>query len=192
MKWSLLLLLVAALGASAETCELPASPIQLQPVAALDGQRLILPGQSRLQVSLGSEAVTFAVVPNMLMIRYADGAVLSYRQLQEEELRSSSLSDLPLADFVRLVFGDDQGAATAGDVEEAKAVWRSILHGCESVRHYQRDGTDVYAYSQVRVDGEQYDAFYVLDEDRVHYIDVIKGRDLAAQILSTLSRRNAP
>lgn len=191
MKWVLLFLLVAALGASAETCELPTSVIQLQPVAALKGQRLILPGQSRLQVSLGSEANTFAVVTNMLITRYSDGAALSYRQLQEEELRSASGSELSLADFVRLVFGGDRGSATTADVEEAKAVWRSILYGCESVRHYQRDGTDIYAYSQVRVDGEQYDAFYVLDEGRVHYIDVIKGRDLAAQILSTLSRRNA-
>ena len=189
-RWIGLGLLAIAFTAQSQECSEIAPAIQLAPADVIEGQRLALPGQARLQFGLGDNATTFAHTPDILIIKYGDGAVLSHRQLAESEMRSAKPGSLSFDDFIRLVFKVDVPGRSDADLEEAKAIWGSIEPGCKTANHYRRDGIDIYTYSQVRAGNEQYSAFFILDGDIVHYIDVTNSDALASDVLSTLGKRN--
>lgn len=190
-KWIGLLLLTVALTAQGrEECNVLSSPIELPSPKAIEGQTLMLAGPGRLQLGLGSEAATFAHAPEILMVRYPDGATLSHRRLAETELRVDPAGELPFSDFIRLVFKAEVLDASDADRKEADMVWNSIEQGCTSAKYYRLDGIDIFTYSQTRIGNERYHAFFIIDGGIVHYIDVIDSDTLGPEILATMSKRN--
>src|SRR5690606_40407667 len=113
-------------------------------------QTLLLAGEGRLALDLGKSAEIIAHLPEMLIVRFADGATLSHRWMAPSELREDQSSDLPFVDFIRLVFRKDVSDAPTADRDEADAVWRAMVSGCIEARHYQFAGTDLFTYSQAR------------------------------------------
>lgn len=190
-RWTgLLLLTVAFVANGQESCSDSVAESSLPAAQAADGQTLRLAGKGRLELDLGESAVTIARLPEMLIVKYADGATLSHRWMAPSELREDQSSDLPFVDFIRLVFRKDVSVASSADRAEADAVWRAMVSGCIKARHYQLSGTDLFTYSQTRAGGERYHAFFILDDDAVHYLDILGSDSLADRLLGTLRKRD--
>lgn len=189
-KWiGLLLLTVAATANGNQTCSnsvLEAEP----PVSkAVEGQTLVLAGPTKLELNPGETALTIAHLPEMLIVKYPDGTTLSHRRMDESEMREDHASELAFADFIRLVFRTNMRDASNADRKEADAVWGAMTSGCINARHYHLSGTDIFTYSQTRASGERYHAFFILDDNIVHYLDIHGSDALADNVLSTLNKR---
>ncbi|NLC01148.1 MAG: hypothetical protein GX789_07770 [Pseudomonas formosensis] len=190
-RWVGLLLLIATFAANGqESCRDSVADASLPTAQAAEGQTLLLAGKGRLALDLGKSAETIAHLPEMLIVKFADGATLSHRWMAPSELREDQSSDLPFVDFVRLVFREDVSDAPSADRDEADAVWRAMVSGCIDARHYQLAGTDLFTYSQTRASGERYHAFFILDDDLVHYLDVLGSDSLADALLAGLRIRD--
>lgn len=189
-RWIGLLLLTAALAANGqESCSESVAEASPPAAQAAEGQALLLAGKGRLELDLGKSAVTIARLPEMLIVKFADGATLSHRWMAPSELREDPCSDLPFVDFIRLVFRKDVYGASSADRDEADAVWGAMVSGCINARHYQLFGTDLFTYSQTRANGDRYHAFFILDDDVVHYLDIRGDDALADYLLATLKKR---
>ena len=190
-RWIGSLFLTAALAANGqEICSGSVAEASLPAAQAAERQTLLLAGKGRLALDLGKSAVTIAHLPEMLIVKFADGATLSHRWMAPSELREDQSSDLPFVDFIRLVFREDVSDAPSADRAEADAVWRAMVSGCIDARHYQLAGTDLFTYSQTRAGGERYHAFFILDDDFVHYLDVLGSDSLADALLAGLRIRD--
>lgn len=190
-RWTGLFLLAAAFAANGqEVCSDSVTEASLPAAQAAEGQTLLLAGKGRLALDLGKSAETIAHLPEMLIVKFADGATLSHRWMAPSELREDQSSDLPFVDFIRLVFRKDVSDAPSADRDEADAVWRAMVSGCIDARHYQFAGTDLFTYSQTRTSGERYHAFFILDDDLVHYLDVLGSDSLADALLAGLRIRD--
>lgn len=190
-RWIVLLFLAVAFAANGkESCSDSVLHSPLPAAQAAEGQTLLLAGKTRLEVGLGETVGTIGRLPELLIVKYRDGAILSHRWMEQAELREAQSSELAFVDFIRLVFRQDVLGASSADRTEADAVWNALASGCINARHYQLSGTDLFAYSQTRGGGERYHAFYILDDDLVHYLD-IRGEDaLADHLLATLKKRD--
>ena len=189
-RWIGLLLLTAALAATGqESCSESVAEASLPAAQAAEGQALLLAGKARLELDLGEKAVTIARLPEMLIVKFADGATLSHRWMAPSELREDHSSQLAFVDFIRLVFRKDVFDASSADRTEADAVWGAMVSGCINARHYQISGTDLFTYSQTRANGDRYHAFFILDDDVVHYLDIRGDDALADHLLATLKKR---
>lgn len=71
-KWSWLPALLIGGNLSWADCTLPARVIEHFP-QPIESQRLLLPGQAKLQFELGQGTRTFAHVGDMLLVKYEDG-----------------------------------------------------------------------------------------------------------------------
>lgn len=189
-RWIGLLLLTTALAATGqESCSESVAEASLPAAQAAEGQALLLAGKARLELDLGEKAVTIARLPEMLIVKYADGATLSHRWMAPSELREDHSSQLAFVDFIRLVFRKDVFDASSADRTEADAVWGAMAAGCINARHYQISGTDLFTYSLTRASGDRYHAFFILDDDVVHYLDIRGDDALADHLLATLKKR---
>jgi hypothetical protein len=187
-KWMPAALLSTNL-AWAGDCTLPVEATD-RVVWPIESQRLVVSGEENFQFSLGEGAQTFAHLSDMLLVKYADGAMLSHRLLAESELRSQTPNQIALADFTRLVFMDSVEAATDQDRQEAEAHRAAIQVGCTAVQRYRIGNSDVYGYAQDRAGGEHYQAWFLLTGDSVHFVDVTGSEALATTVISTLKQRN--
>lgn len=188
-KWSgLVALLIVGSPAWASDCSLPVKITEHSP-RLIESQRLLLPGAAKLQFALGQAADTFAHLGDLLLVKYDDGAHLSYRILDPAEFRTRA-SRLALPDFIRLVFGKPVANANADDLADARAHQDAIRAGCRSFEHYRLDDIEVYGYGQTRSGNEPYHALFVLDGPDVHFIDIRGSETLPEQVVSTLSKRN--
>ena len=189
-RWIGLFLLAAAFAASGQdVCSDSVAEASLPAAQAADGPALFLAGKGRLELDLGKSAVTIARLPDMLVLKFADGAALSHRWMESSELRDNQSTQLAFVDFIRLVFRKDVAEASPADREEADAVWSALVSGCINARHYQLAGMDLFTYSQTRASGERYHGFFVLDDDLVHYLDIHGDDALAEHLLATLKKR---
>jgi hypothetical protein len=189
-KWSgLVALLIVSSPAWASDCNLPVQITEHSP-RLIESQRLLLPGAAKLQFALGKAADTFAHLGDMLLVKYDDGAHLSYRILDPAEFRTRADSRLALPDFIRLVFGKPVANANADDLADARAHQDAIRAGCRTFEHYRLDDIEVYGYGRTRSGNEPYHALFVLDGPDVHFIDIRGSETLPEQVVSTLSKRN--
>lgn len=189
-RWVGLLLLITTFAANGQgVCSDSVADASLPAAQAAEGKTLLLAGKGRLALDLGKSAETIAHLPEMLIVKFADGATLSHRWMAPSELREDQSSDLPFVDFVRLVFREDVSDAPSADRAEADAVWSAMVSGCIDARHYQLAGTDLFTYSQTRASGERYHAFFILDDDIVHHLDIRGDDALAERLLATLKKR---
>ena len=190
-RWTGLFLLAAVFAANGqESCSDSVTEASLPTAQAAEGQTLLLAGKGRLALDLGKSAETIAHLPEMLIVKFADGATLSHRWMDSSELRDNQSTQLAFVDFIRLVFRKDVAEASPADREEADAVWSALVSGCIDARHYQLAGTDLFTYSQTRAGGERYHAFFILDDDLVHYLDVAGSDSLADALLAGLRIRD--
>lgn len=187
-KWSWLPALLIGGNLSWADCTLPARVIEHFP-QPIESQRLLLPGRAKLQFELGQGTRTFAHVGDMLLVKYEDGALLSHRILDPDELRAAD-SHLPLPDFVRLMFGPPIETPESADLTDAKAHQDAIRIGCVSIEHYPLEGVDIYSYVQSRSDNTRYQAMFILDGGDVHFVDIQGSETLAKRVVSTLSKRS--
>ena len=189
-RWIGLLFLTAAFAANGqESCSDSVVESSLPTARAAEGQTLLLAGKARLELDLGEKAMTLARFPEMLIVKFADGATLSHRWMAPSELREDQSSDLPFVDFIRLVFRKNVSDASTADRAEADAVWHAMVSSCINARHYQLSDTDLFTYSQTRASGGRYHVFFILDDDVVHYLDIHGDDALADHLLATLKDR---
>ncbi len=170
-------------------CKLPVETTD-RVVWPIESSRLVMSGEENFEFSLGESAHAFAHLSDMLLVKYADGAMLSHRVLAESELRSQTPNPISLADFIRLVFRDSVETASDQDRQEATAYRAAIQVGCTAVRRYRVGNSDVYGYVQERAGGERYQALFLLSGDSVHFIDITGSEALATTVISTLKQRN--
>ena len=189
-RWVGLLLLITTFAANGqESCGDSVADASLPAAQAAEGQTLVLAGEGRLALDLGKSAETIAHLPEMLIVKFADGATLSHRWMAPSELREDQSSDLPFVDFIRLVFRKNVSDASTADRAEADAVWHAMVSSCINARHYQLSDTDLFTYSQTRASGGRYHVFFILDDDVVHYLDIHGDDALADHLLATLKDR---
>lgn len=156
----------------------------------IESQRVVLPGTQKLEFGLGSGAETFAHSNGMLLVKYADGAMLGHRMLAESELRGDGAYQLSPSDFIRLIFTDAVDAASGQDRQDAQAHRAAIQVGCTAVQRYTIGNADVYGYAQQRANGQHYQALFVINDDSVHFVDITVSDALAATVISTLRQRD--
>lgn len=97
-------LLLSSCSAFAETCTYnPPQPTSL-PASAISSPRLVLTGPTNLEIGLMQAPQTLAHGPDLLIAKYANGEVLSHRELKAAEFRADATSALPLPAYIRLLF----------------------------------------------------------------------------------------
>lgn len=182
-------LLVSGCSAFAETCTYsPPQPTSL-PASAISSPRLVLTGPMNLEIGLMQAPQTLAHGSDLLIAKYANGEVLSHRELKAAEFRADATSVLPLPAYVRLLFLQEAEGATEQDRQEAALQRDALRLGCSDVAHYRLDRLDVFSYAQTRSGGERYHAYFILSDGVVHYLDVVGTDDFAKAIISTLKKR---
>lgn len=170
-------------------CKLPAETTD-RVVLPIESQRLVLPGEKKLEFSLGDGAQTFAHLGDILLVKYIDGTMLSHRVLAESELRGQTPNQLLFADFIRLIFTDSVEAASDQDRQEARGHRAAIKVGCTAVQRYKIGDSDVYSYAQDRASGKRYQALFLISGGAVHFVDITGSEALATTVISTLRQRN--
>lgn len=170
-------------------CRLPVDTTD-RVVRPIESQRLVLSGEDSFEFSLGEGAHAFSHLSDMLLVKYADGAMLSHRVMAESELRNQTPNQISFADFIRLVFSDSVEAASDHDRQEAEAYRAAIQVGCTAVQRYRIGNSDAYGYAQDRAGGERYQALFLLSGDSVHFVDITGSEALATSVISTLKQRN--
>lgn len=190
-KWIFAAALLAGFnaGALAETCRYTPPPVTPLPSTAIDSPRLVLTGPTVLELGLAQTPATLAHGPDLLIAKYANGALLSHRELSGEELRPDTSSSLSLPDYVRLLFLQTMEGATEQDRQEATLQREALRLGCSVVTHHLLDGVEIFSYSQTRIGGERYHAYFILTGNIVHYLDVVATDAFAKRIISTLKKR---
>ncbi|WP_462380572.1 hypothetical protein [Pseudomonas sp. Marseille-QA0892] len=191
-KWIFTIALVCTMAsyAQSEPCGYtPPEAVEHSP-NPISSQRLVLGGPNRLELGLVQAPHTFAHSRDILIAKYANGATFASRQLAESEVRTESNSALSLPDFVRLMFLGAAPAASRQDQKEAQVLRDALRLGCSDPSYRWLDGVDVFGYIQTRQGGERYHAYYVIDGDIVHYLDISGTDAFAEQIISTLHKRN--
>lgn len=115
----------------------------------MDGQILVLAGPATLELELGNTAVAIARFPEILVVKYGNGATLSRRWVDESELREGPSSHLAFVDFIRLVFRRDVSEAANTDSAAADAVWTALTSGCIEASEIKEPGTYTLVCEQV-------------------------------------------
>lgn len=156
----------------------------------IESQRVVLPGAQKLEFALGEGAEAFAHANGMLLVKYADGAMLGHRVLAESELRGEGDHQLPFSDFIRLTFTDAVDEASEQDRQDASAHRAAIQTGCTAVQRYRIGNAEVYGYTQQRASGQHYQALFLINGDSVHFVDITGSDALAATVISTLRQRD--
>jgi len=155
----------------------------------IESQKLVFGDRGRFEIGLASPAATLAGGSEGVIFKYANGATISVRELKAADIMPDIPSKLSLASFMRLVFLHEIGSATSDDQVNADAIRLAMFNGCRKSRYWTLNGVDIFGYAYARGPNDIYHAYYIIDGDKVRYLEIEGTDNFALKTFATMNIR---